>query len=125
MAFLSDNILDNGLAYAVTHGTVVYLCSQQPANYTEASSTYALANKTGVTVGAPENGASNGRRVIIPTMSGGSVTGTGTATHYALVKPTSTTELLASGALSSSQALTSGNTWSTSATISVTIPDPA
>lgn len=123
MAFIADVIFDNGLQYATDNGGALHICSQEPTTYAEATSTYTLGNKT-VTVGAPQNGATNGRRVIIPAITDGSVTGTGTASHWALVKTTATTALLATGALTSSQAVTSGNTFTLDA-ISITIPDAA
>lgn len=124
MAFLTDNAHDSGLAYLTTNGTVVYICSAQPSNYTEASSTFALGNKTGMTVGAATDGDVSGRKVTIPAITDGSVTASGTATHWALVKPTATTELLAAGALGASQAVTSGNTFTLGAT-DIELPDPA
>lgn len=124
MAFLSDNVLDNGLQYLTDNGAALYICSQQPTTYTEATSTYALGSKTSLTVGSPTNGDTSGRKVVIPAITDGSVTSTGTATHWALVKTTATTELLATQALGSSQAVTSGNTWTLGAT-DITLPDPA
>lgn len=123
-AFLHDDILDNGLAYADTNGGRLDICSAQPTNYTEATSTYTLGNKVPPSIGVPENGASSGRRVIIAAITDGSVTGTNTATHWALTKTTATTALLAAQALSASQGVTSGNTFTLDA-ISITIPDPA
>ncbi len=70
--------------------------------------------------GAPQDGATDGRRVIVPAITAGSVTGTGTATHWALTNGTNT--VIASGALSASQAVTSGNTF-TLDHISITIRD--
>lgn len=124
MTFLSDNVLDNGLAYAVSNATRVDICSQEPANYTEATSTYTLGNKTGLTVGSPQNGDTSGRKVTVPSFSDGSVTGTDTASHQALSKPTATTELVAARALSASQAVTSGNTFGLTAW-DIEIPDAA
>ena len=123
-AFLHDDVLDNGLAYADANGGRIDICSQQPATYTEATSTYTLGNKTPPSIGVPENGAVSGRRVIIAAITDGSVTGTNTATHWALSKTTATTALLATTTLSASQAVTSGNTFTLDA-ISITIPDPA
>lgn len=124
MAFLHDDVLDNGLAYVDTNGGRLDICNAQPATYTEATSTFTLGNKTPPTIGVPENGAVNGRRVIISAITDGSVTGTDTATHWALSKTSATTALLATQTLSSSQAVTSGNTFTLDA-ISITIPDPA
>lgn len=124
MVFLHDDVLDNGLQYLTDNGGRVDICSQEPATYTEATSTYTLGNKTSASVGSPTNGDTNGRKVVIAAITDGSVTGTGTATHWALSKTTATTALLAAQSLSSSQGVTSGNTWSTGA-IDITFPDPS
>lgn len=122
MAFLTDEALDQGLDYIDTNGTRIDICSQEPTTYTEATSTYSLGNKTGLNTGATEDGDSSGRKVVVPAITDGSVTATGTATHWALTDGTSI--LLASNTLSSSQAVTSGNTFTLGA-IDITIPDPA
>lgn len=124
VAFLSDNILDNGLQYITTNGGALHICSAQPATYTEATSTYTLGSKTSPTIGSPVDGATSGRRVIVSAITDGTVSGTGTASHYAIVKTTATTELLAAEALSASQAVTSGNPF-TLTSFSITLPDPA
>lgn len=119
MAFINDEVFDQGLDYADTNGTRIDICSQEPTTYTEATSTYTLGNDT-VNTGATQNGATDGRRVIVPAITAGSVTATGTASHWALTDGSSV--LVATGALSSSQAVTSGNTFSLDA-ISITIRD--
>ena len=119
MAFMSDEIYDQGLDYADTNGTRIDITSQEATNYTEATSTYTLGNDT-VNTGATQAGATDGRRVIVPAISSGSVTGTGTAADWALTDGASI--LVATGDLSSSQAVTSGNTFSLDA-ISLTIRD--
>lgn len=121
MAFINDEVFDQGLDYADTNGTRLDICSQEPTTYAAATSTFTLGNDT-VNTGATEAGAVDGRRVIVPAITAGSVTGTGTATHWALTGGASV--LIATGALSSSQAVTSGNTFSLDA-ISITIRDAA
>ena len=123
MAFVSDNVLDNGLSYITTNAGRLDICSQAPTSYTEATSTYTLGNKVSPTVGSPTNGDASGRKVVITAITDGSVTGTNTATHWALTKTTATTELLAWGTISS-QAVTSGNTF-TLTELDITIPDAA
>ena len=123
MAFLSDNALDSGVGYIDTNTETLHICSAAPTNYANVA-TVTLGNKATPTVGVPENGASSGRRVVVSAITDGSVTGTGTATHWALVKDSATAELLAWQTLSSSQGVTSGNTFTLDA-ISITIPDPA
>ncbi len=119
--FLNDEVFDQGLDYADTNGTRIDICSQEPTNYTEATSTYTLGNDT-VNTGATQNGAVDGRRVIVPAITTGSVTGTGTAAAWGLTDAASV--LVAAGDLSASQSVTSGNTFTLDA-ISLTIRDAA
>ena len=121
MAYINDEVFDQGLDYADTNGTRLDICSQEPTTYAEATSTDTLGNDT-VNTGATEAGATDGRRVIVPAISAGTVTGTGTATHWALTDGSAV--LVATGPLSSSQAVTSGNTFTLDA-ISITIRDAA
>lgn len=123
MAFINDRVFDNGLTVLDTEANRLDITSQEATTYTEATSTYTLGNKTSLSVGAPQDGASNGRRVIVAAITDGSVTGTGTASHWAVVD-TGNSRLLATGALSSSQGVTSGNTFTLGA-FSITIPDAA
>lgn len=124
MVFLNDAVLDNGLSYLTTNGSRVDVCSQEPTNYTEATSTYSLGNKTGLTVGAPENGDVSGRKVTIPAIADGDITDDGDASHWALSKTTATTALLAAQTLTATQGVTAGNTFALDE-IDITIPDPA
>lgn len=122
MAFISDNVLDSGLSFlTATSGIRMDLCSQEPATRTEAISTYTLANATDASIGSAGNASPNGRKVTVAAVSGGSVTSTASATHWAL---SSTGELLAASTLSADQSLTSGNTFSTTA-FDIRFPDPS
>jgi hypothetical protein len=122
MAFLADTVLDGGLDYLTANGTRIDICSTEPTTYTEATSTFTEGNKTALSVGAAEDGDASGRKVVVPAITDGDVTGTDTVTHWALTDATS--ELLAVNTLSSSQVVTSGNTF-TLAAFDITIPDPA
>lgn len=117
--YINDEVFDSGLDYADTNGTRIDITSQVATTYTEATSTFTLGNDT-VNTGAAEAGATDGRRVIVPAITAGSVTGTGTATHWALTDGASV--LIATGPLTSSQAVTSGNTFTLDA-ISITKRD--
>ena len=123
MALFTDNAMDAGLNYISSTSGRLDICTQEPATYTEATSTYTAGNKTPPTVGSPTNGDSSGRKVVISAITDGDITTTGTATHWALVATTAT-ELLATTSLSSSQSVTTGNTF-TLAAIDITIPDPS
>jgi len=118
--YINDEVFDSGLDYADTNGTRIDITSQVATSYAEATSTYTLGNKTGLNTGATQAGATDGRRVIVPAITDGSVTGTGTATHWALTDGSAV--LIATGPLSASQGVTSGNTFTLDA-ISITIRD--
>ena len=123
MPYFSDEIYDQGLDYATTNGTRVDICSTaEPTTYTEATSTNSCGNKTGLVTGATEAGAVDGRRVIVPAIADGSVTATVSAGWWALTNNVSI--FAASGALSASQSVTSGNPFTLDA-ISLTIRDAA
>jgi hypothetical protein len=93
-------IFDNGLSHLTANADNLHLCSQAPTNYTEATSTYTLANKTGITVGSPEAGTT-GRKVVVSAItSGGNNTGNGGATNWAIVDVPNTL-LLATGTVPS------------------------
>lgn len=122
MAFLNDRVFDNGLTVLDTEANAIYICSAEPATYTAATTTNALGSATGGNfpgIGAPAAGSPNGRQVTVSAVTAGSVTATGTATHFAIVD-TVNSRLLATAALSASQAVTSGNTFTlTSLTIRI------
>lgn len=120
--FMSDNVLDFGVNYIDVNTEKLHICSALPLTYANIA-TYTLGNKVTPIVSAPQNGTTNGRKVTISAITDGSVTGTGTATHWALVKDSATAELICAATLSASQAVTSGNTFTLDA-IDITIPDP-
>ena len=123
MATLNNRVFDNGLTVLDTEANRVDVTSQEASTYAEATSTYTLGNSTSLSIGAPADRSGGGRKVAVASITDGSVTGTGTATHYALVD-TNNSRLLATGSLTASQAVTSGNTF-TLATFDIGIPDPA
>ena len=119
MPYINDDAFDEGLDWITTNGTRIDIWSQEPTTYAQATSTYTLGNSA-VTPGAAPNGAVSGRRVIVPAISAGNVTASATATHWALTNGAAI--LVATGALTSSQAVTSGNLFTLTA-ISITYPD--
>ena len=123
MATLNDRVFDNGLTVLDTEANKIVITSQEATTYTEANSTYALGDSTSLSIGAPADRAGGGREVTVAAITDGSVTGTGTATHYAIVD-TVNTRLLATSTLTASQAVTTGNTFTLSS-VAIGIPDPA
>jgi hypothetical protein len=123
MATLGDRVFDNGLTVLDTEANKIVITSQEATTYTEANTTYALGNSTSLSIGAPQDRSGGGREVVVAAITDGTVTGTGTATHYAIVD-TVNSRLLATGSLTASQSVTSGNTFTLSS-VSIGIPDPA
>ena len=124
MPFINDAIRDNGLASIASAAArrVDINFTQEPTTYTEATSTFTCGNKTGLTLTAIADGAVDGRKVDTPAITDGSVTATQTAGWWSLTD--AATVLHAAGALSTSQAVTSGNTFTLDA-ISITLRDAA
>jgi hypothetical protein len=123
MTLVADYILDAALSKLDTEGNRLDVCSAEPTTYTQATSTYTLGNKTSLSIGAPADRSPTGRKVTVAAITDGTVTATGTATHWSIVD-TSNSRLLAAGSLASSQAVTSGNTL-TVAAFDIGIPDAA
>ena len=80
MASVSNDVRDNGLQVLPANVDAIYVCSQEPSTYAEATSTYSLGVKTGPTISAPQDAAGGGREVVSSAFSNGSVTADGTAT---------------------------------------------
>jgi hypothetical protein len=126
MSYLNDRVLDNGLTVLDTEADKIFICSAEPATYTAATTTNALGNKTfsaGAAFGSPAARSPSGRKVTSAAITDGSVTGTGTASHWAVVD-SANSRLLAAYSLAASQAVTSGNPF-TLAAFDIGIPAPA
>ena len=123
MSYMHDDVLDAALDYIDTNTENLYLCSAEPSDFTEASSTYKLGTKATPTVSAPTNGDVSGRKITVSAFADGSVSATGTATHWALTDD-SASKLLAAGALYTSKSVTNGDTFALSA-FDIEILDPS
>ena len=121
MPYMNDLLLDLALQQIESNATRVDICSQEPATYTAATSTYTLGNKTGCTYTGPVDRSPNGRKTTLDAIVGGSVTGTGTASHWA-ASYVGGTALYVTTSLASSQGVTSGNTFTLTAA-DIGIPD--
>ena len=123
MAYLNDRGFDEGLSILDLEANAVHVTSAEATTYLEATSTYTLGLSSSLSIAAPSDRAGGGRKVAVSAVSDGDITGTGTVTHYALVD-TANSRLLATAALTASQSVTNGNTF-TLATFDIGIPDPA
>lgn len=123
MPYINDEVFDQGLDYADVNGTRIDInFTQEPTTYTEATSTYSCGNKTGLNTGAPQAGDVDGRKVVVPAITDGSVTATQTAGWWSLTNGIAI--FVAAGALSATQGVTSGNTFTLDA-INITLRDAA
>ena len=122
MATLANAVFDDGLSTLTTNGTRLDICSTEPTTYAEATSTYTLGNEGTLSIGSPADRTGGGREVTVAAISDASVTSTGTAAFYAITNGSDT--LYATGSLSSSQGVSSGNTFSLGS-FTIGIPDPA
>ena len=119
-ATISDAVFDAALNFLETNGVKVYICSQVVTTYTEASDTYDLGYKATCTYTGPADHTS-GRKTVLDAITTGTVTGSGTATHFAITNGTDA--LYVCQELNAAQAVTSGNTFTlTACTISLADP---
>jgi hypothetical protein len=84
MASISDYVLDAALSKLDLEANRLDITSQEVTTYNEAISTFTLGNTTSVSFAAPVNGDVSGRKTTCAAVTDGSVTGNGTATHYAV-----------------------------------------
>ena len=124
MPYISDEVFDQGLDYATTNGIRIDVTSVDCVGTYACVTTNTVANSTAVT-GVTANATSTGlgRKVTVAAIVAGSVTTTGNAKFWALNSTTGST-VIASGALTATQAVTSGNTFSLDA-IKIIIRDAA
>jgi hypothetical protein len=121
MATLDNRVFDNGLTVLDTEANAIHITSAEATSFANVSSV-TLGNSTSLSIGAPQDRSGGGREVVVDAITDGSVTGTGTATHYAIVD-TVNSRLLATSTLTASQSVTTGNTFTLSS-VAIGIPDP-
>jgi len=80
---ISDNVLDAALDYIDDNVDIMYVCSNEPTTFVEASATYKLGYKSTPTIGVPEAGTT-GRKVVVSAVTDGVIDGTGTVNYIAL-----------------------------------------
>lgn len=126
MTALHDDIFDDGLSQLTTTVALVetfHILNADPGLTFGNIATFGIGNKATPPVSDPTDRTGGGREVVVPAITDGNVTATDTATHWALTDD-SLSKILASGSLSASQAVTNGNTFTTTE-FTVGIPDPA
>lgn len=108
-----DDVLDALLLYVADNTKRITVCSQQPTTYTEAITTYKLADVdttegTGGGDFSVANGDTSGRKLTVAQQSDIPVDSTGSATHIALVDVDNSKLLYVTTC--TAQTITSGNT---------------
>ncbi len=114
---VGDYALDNGLNAIHTNADKIYLCSQDPLSFADATVNYALGNYSfgvGLVFGGPAAGTPNGRQITSNPITNGSITANGTAAKWAVVDSVNS-RLLANGSLAAPQTVTAGNTFTLAA----------
>lgn len=114
-----NDVLDAMLLEIADNGDEIHVCSQEPANYTEASSTHQLASATGLATGdgggnyTIADGDASGRKLTVAQQVDLLVDNDGDAAHVAICNNASAKVLLVTTC--ATQNLTAGNT--------VTVPE--
>lgn len=122
MAFYADEVLDAALAvFRGAVSPVLHVCGSEPVDYAAAVAA-SLGNKAAPTITAQADRTGGGRKVEVSAFTDGTVTASGTATHWALVDANDS-RLLATVAVPASQALTSGNALSMTSALVLGIAD--
>jgi hypothetical protein len=121
MPSIADEVLDTGLATFVAECDTLYVCSQEPTTWAEASSTFALGVKTGAIFSGPSNGNPNGRRVDLITFIDGQINTDGIATHWAACDSGVKQYLGATGVLVAPTSVVSGTAFAMTTPFDITI----
>jgi hypothetical protein len=117
--FLNPRVLDDGLGRFTAEATRLDICSSRPTSY-GGMIALSLGNKTGLTFPSPSAATPNGRRIVVPAITDGTVTASGTATHYAISDPVNQ-RLLAAHTMDVAKVVASGGVF-TLASFSVRLP---
>jgi len=123
MASLHNDVFDNGLNVIKNDTKNLYLLKADPGLLWSNIALHKLGTKAAPAIVAPADRLGGGREVVISAIPDGAVTGTNTATHFALTDD-SNSRILASGTISASQVVTAGNIF-TLTEFSIGIPNPA
>jgi hypothetical protein len=111
MAAIHDDVFDIGLTAAAASGSRLDILAADPGLVYATVTTNTLGNSTAAMTGpANSTAAVSGREIYFPAIGAGTVTNTATAGFWAITNGAS--KVIASGALTTAQAVTSGNTFS-------------
>ena len=115
MPVLSNTVRDSGLG-TLTGSRTFHICTSEPANFAGVASV--TVGNAAITLPSPSDATPTGRRIVVPAITTGTATASGTVTHYAIVDGST---LLAANATSNSLAVVNGNTFTTTS-FNITLP---
>ena len=128
MAFIHDDVKDNGLVIMTGANRRIDITHTEATTFAQATATFTLGNKAGISVSLVD-GTPSGRAARVAAIADGAVTATSTGAaddaQFWAITDTANSKLLATGPLSASQMVTSGNTFSLAEFDAYTITDPA
>jgi hypothetical protein len=120
-----DDVFDAMLNYIKTNCTRMTACSAEPADYTEANATVALADVTMASTDfTAANGDTSGRKLTVAAKSAVTIDASGTANHVALLDVTNSKLLYVTTSTGLALTAGGGNTVSFPAW-DIEIADPA
>lgn len=112
MPWMNPDDIDKAFEWSLTADPCIFLCSAEPTTYTQATVTYALAQKLDW-VSTIEPRSPTGRKLVISEITSGNpgdnIAG-GTATHWAVVDMVNEV-LRATGELAASKVIVDGDTF--------------
>lgn len=114
MGYLNPLVYDSGLSVITAGGNRLDICRSQPVTYVEATTTFTVGNKVGLTITAPqEMSAPAGRKVTVAAILDGSTTYTSTSAsddaEYWAISDTVNGRLLAAGLLATADLVMAGD----------------
>jgi len=124
-----NDCLDKALQWIEDNALEYYICSAEPTTYTEASSTYALADVTisSADFTGPADGDTSGRKTTVNQQNNVNIDASGTANHLALCGTASSPDLSGDTLMYVTQCASKAVTASTQETIAawdIEIRDP-
>jgi hypothetical protein len=128
MPFSHDDVKDNGLTIMTGANRRLDITHTEATTFAQATSTYSVGNKVGISVSLV-GGTPSGRAARVAAITDGTITATSTGAaddaQFWAITDTTGSRLLATGALTASQMVTSGNSFSLAQFDAYTITNPA
>lgn len=104
----------------------LYLCTQEPTTYAEATSTYAVGRKLNPTISFIDDHVPSGHALIMAAIADGEIIADGTATHWATTASDIAGDQIvwSSGSLAAGQMVVDGNSFTLTSFAAAAILSP-